>query len=219
METFMRRLAANILDTVGPGRRMVAIDGVDGSGKTSFAANLVHAITTRPVVLIHVDDFLNPSSIRHAKGRCSPEGFWKDTYDYDALRQRVLAPLGRNGDGWYVPVAHNGGAEGTASAMAREAPAEAVVVLEGMFLHRDELARHWDASVFLDVPFTETAARMAIRNGSNPDPEHSSMRRYVGGQRLYFEAARPWERTTYVVENSDFASPRVIRPGQVSALG
>lgn len=56
METFMRQLAAEILDTVGPGRRMVAIDGVDGSGKTTFAANLVHAITARPVVLVHVDD-------------------------------------------------------------------------------------------------------------------------------------------------------------------
>lgn len=93
-----------------------------------------------------------------------------------------------------------------------------MVVLEGMFLHRDELASHWDASVFLDVPFAETAARMAIRNGSNPDPEHPSMRRYVGGQRLYFEAARPWERATYVVENSVFAAPRVIGPASVSAL-
>ncbi|MGL3807234.1 uridine kinase [Paeniglutamicibacter sp. R2-26] len=218
METFMRQLAAEILGTVGPGRRMVAIDGVDGSGKTIFAANLVHAITVRPVVLVHVDDFLNPSSIRHAQGRCSPEGFWEDTYDYAALHDRVLAPLGRNGDGWYVPVSRGGESARAATAVARRAPADAVVVLEGMFLHRDELASHWDASVFLDVPFAETAARMAIRNGSNPDPEHPSMRRYVGGQRLYFEAARPWERATYVVENSDFAAPRVIGPASVSAL-
>lgn len=35
------------------------------------------------------------------------------------------------------------------------------------------------------------------------------MRRYVGGQRLYFDAARPWERATFVVDNSDPTSPKV----------
>lgn len=38
------------------------------------------------------------------------------------------------------------------------------------------------------------------------------MRRYVRGQRLYFEATRPWERATFVIDNSDFAAPKVIRP-------
>lgn len=98
------------------------------------------------------------------------------------------------------------------------APEDALVVVEGMFLHRDELVPYWDASVFLDVPFIETAARMAVRNGSSPDPEQPTMRRYVGGQRLYFEAARPWERATFVVENSDFTSPKVIRPETVSTV-
>jgi len=96
------------------------------------------------------------------------------------------------------------------------APSDALVVVEGMFLHRDELASYWDASVFLDVPFTETAARMAVRNGSNPDPEHPATRRYVGGQRLYSDAARPWDRATFVVDNSDFTSPKVIRPDMFS---
>lgn len=37
-----------------------------------------------------------------------------------------------------------------------------------MFLHRDELADRWDWSVCLDVPFTETARRMAARDGTHP---------------------------------------------------
>lgn len=50
-----------------------------------------------------------------------------------------------------------------------------------MFLHRDELATTWDESVFLDAAFTETAARMATRNGSKPDRDHLTMLRYGGG--------------------------------------
>ncbi|WP_211096766.1 uridine kinase [Arthrobacter echini] len=179
----------------------MAIDGVDGSGKTTFAAELAAGVQDRPVVVIHADNFLNPSSIRHARGRNSPEGFWKDTYDYAALMELVLDPLSSGGDGWYSPSCYHPVADRTVQAPKIHAPAAALVVVEGMFLHRDELIGHWDASVFLDVPFAETAARMAVRDGSNPDPEHPSMRRYMGGQRLYFDAARPWERATFVVDN------------------
>jgi Uridine kinase len=218
MEKFMRLLGNDILRTVGPGRRLLAVDGVDGSGKTFFAANLAAEIRDRPVFVIHVDDFLNPSSARHAKGRSSPEGFWQDTYNHAALHDQLLAPLGPHGDGWYSWASYDSETDRVEQVEPRQAPSDALVVVEGMFLHRDELAPIWDASVFLDVPFTETAMRMAARNGSNPDSEHPTMLRYVGGQRLYFEAARPWERATFVVDNSDFASPEIVRPGMVSAI-
>ncbi|MFQ4150399.1 hypothetical protein AAGW05_17225 [Arthrobacter sp. LAPM80] len=66
----MRSLARDKLSAVGAGRRVVAVDGRDGSGKTSFTANLVAWIQDRPVIIIHhVDNFLNPSHLRHAKGR------------------------------------------------------------------------------------------------------------------------------------------------------
>jgi uridine kinase len=88
--------------------------------------------------------------------------------------------------------------------------ADALVLIEGLFLHRNELVHLWDMSIFLDVPFTETARRMAHRDGSSPDPDHDSMRRYVGGQRIYFEQAKPWRRATIIVDNTDFEHPKVI---------
>ena len=83
-----------------------------------------------------------------------------------------------------------------------------VVIVEGMFLHRDELAGRWDLSVFLDVPFAETARRMAARDGSVPDPEHPSMRRYVEGQRRYLAGCDPRQRATLVVDNTEPRAPR-----------
>jgi len=218
MEKFMKTLADSILGNVGPGRRIVAIDGVDGSGKTTFAANLVAQINERPVITVHVDDFLNPASIRHFQGRTSPQGFWEDTYNYESLINDVLVPLGFKGDGWYSPASYDVQRDKFLLAEAVRAPSAALILVEGMFLHRDELVAYWDCSVFLDVPFAETAARMAIRNGSNADPEHPTMNRYVGGQRLYFEAAHPWERATYIVDNTDYSSPKVINADTASAV-
>ena len=61
----------------------------------------------------------------------------------------------------------------------------------------------------LDVPFAETARRMAERDGSNADPEHPSMRRYIDGQRRYLTTCDPRRRAMLVVDNSDPRGPRI----------
>ena len=82
--------------------------------------------------------------------------------------------------------------------------------MDGLFLHRAELAADWDFSIFLDVPFAVTAARMAVRDGSPSDPRHPDMHRYVGGQLLYFADTDPALQASVVVENSHPEHPRVI---------
>jgi len=91
------------------------------------------------------------------------------------------------------------------------------VLIEGMFVHRDGLAQVWNYSMFLDVPFEETARRMAKRDGSHPNPQPESMRRYVGGQQLYFAASRPWERASLVIDNRTPGRSNVIAAGESSA--
>ena len=209
----MQAIAQLVNDSVpGQRRAMVGVDGVDGSGKSTFAEALARRVKTRPVVLIHLDDFLNPASIRHRRGRTSPEGFWLDSYDYDAFEAYVLRPLRADGDGRYRTRSYDPATDTGVRPPLRQAPQDALVVVEGMFLHRDGVSEAWDFSVFLDVPFHETARRMAARDGSNPDPEHESMRRYVEGQRIYFATARPWQRASLVIENSDPDRPYVVAP-------
>lgn len=185
-----------------PGRTvLIAVDGVDGSGKTTFAARLAveYQRTGRPALLVHEDNFLNPRRVRYRLGRDSPDGFFRDTYDLAALTANVLDPLGRGGRR-ITPAVFDHRADAPVDAEPVDVPADGVVIVEGMFLHRDELAGRWDLSVFLDVPFAETARRMAVRDGSDPDPEHPSLHRYVEGQRIYL-SRRPHERATLVIAN------------------
>lgn len=183
---------------------MIAVDGVDGSGKTTFASRLAFAIESagRPAVIVHEDDFLAPREVRYRRGRESPEGYVRDSYDLAALLEHVLDPLRPGGDRRVRRRVFDHRTDSPAAAPVEEVPVDAVVIVEGMFLHRDELVTRWDWSVFLDVPFTETVRRMAQRDGSHPDPEHPSMRRYVAGQRIYLETCHPRERATVVLDNS-----------------
>ena len=61
---------------------------MDGAGKTTFADELAAELLRegRTVVRISVDGFHRPRDERYRRGRHSPEGFWADSYDYDALR-------------------------------------------------------------------------------------------------------------------------------------
>lgn len=213
----MELVAAELQQLLPPTRAIVAIDGPDGSGKSTFAERLGHHLGPRPVIIVHLDDFLNTAIVRHARGRFSPEGFWLDSYDYTAFCSSVLEPLDGNGDTWFRPACYDREADAFVVADPVLAPAHAVIMVEGLFLHREELAHRWTASVFLDVPFEETARRMAARDGTHADPLHSSMRRYVEGQRLYYAAARPWERASLVVDNSG-PEPRMISASEVSAV-
>lgn len=211
-------LAESIPAPTGPDCVRVAVDGVDGAGKTVLADELAAVLRARgrDVVRVSADDFHHVRAVRHRRGRDSPEGFWLDTYDYARLRSDVLDPLGPGGDRRYRPAAHDLESDAVLRPPRRLAPAGAVLVLDGLFLHRDGLFLHrdgpflhreglahgWDFSVWLDVPFEITVARMAARDGTHPDPAHPSMRRYVEGQRLYLAACDPASRADLVIDNA-----------------
>src|SRR5471030_1843176 len=125
-------IVARTLRAVAPQRRaLVAIDGVGASGKSTFATRLAQAVDTRPVVVLHVDDFFNPSRIRHAKGRYSPEGLWLDTYNDDALIAWALTPLAAGGDGLYRAAAFNRLVDQVVQPPQLHAPRNALVLVEG----------------------------------------------------------------------------------------
>ena len=79
---------------------LIAVDGVDGAGKTTFAARLAAAVEDagRPTVVVHEDDFLAPRATRYRLGKDSPEGFFADSYDLAALARDVLDPLAAGSD-------------------------------------------------------------------------------------------------------------------------
>ncbi|ACM31289.1 uridine kinase (plasmid) [Rhizobium rhizogenes K84] len=90
---FFIELASRIVALEG--RLIVAIDGVDGSGKTTFADELAPVLTQkgRPVVQASVDGFHNTKAIRYRLGRNDPEGFFLDSHNYQSLHRFLLGPF------------------------------------------------------------------------------------------------------------------------------
>ena len=119
----------------------------------------------------------------------------------------MLDPLGPGGDRRYRAASHGLVTDEPRDPPVLLAPAGAVLVLDGVFLHRDELAGCWALSVWLEVPFAVSVARMAVRDGTSPDPDDPSVARHVEGQRLYLAACAPAERADLVVDHADLDAP------------
>ncbi len=204
---------ADIADRITQHGARVGVDGPDGAGKTVFADELAAVLRarSRPVVRICLDDFHNVREIRYRRGRDSPEGFYRDSYNYDRFRADVLDPFAPGGSRTYRPAAHDLASDAVLTPAVQTAPPDAILLVDGLFLHRDELAPTWDLTVFLDVPFAETARRMAARDGTPPDPADPALHRYVQAQRLYFADCAPQERATFLIDNTAFDEPRVLR--------
>ncbi|MDF2581213.1 MAG: tmk 1 [Microbacterium sp.] len=214
--TLWRELRDRVRRRNAGGRVIVAVDGLDGAGKTVFADGLaeVFAETGDAVFRAGIDGFHRPRSERYLRGRHSPEGLYRDSFDYATFRRVLIDPF-RDG----AQTAGTTGFQLAAFDVVRDAPVEsqwvtapldAVLVVDGVFLHRPELRDLWDWSIWLDVPFDVSYARMALRDGSDPDPDAPSNARYRQGQEIYLREARPQEEASVIVDNTDLAHPRIV---------
>jgi uridine kinase len=192
--------------------RRVAVDGVDGAGKTHFADELGKELSDRgvPVIRASADGFLNPPRTRHRRGRDSPEGFYRDSFDYGRMCRLLLDPLSPRGNGEYIRAVYDVRREREVRLLPELAPDDAVLVFDGIFAHRDELIRYWDYSVWLEVPFEVAIPRGAGRGYGDPDPSSPKNRRYIDGQRLYIAEAHPKTRAKLVIDNTDLANPTLV---------
>ncbi len=196
----------------------VAIDGVDGAGKTHFADELGEVLRAsgRSVIRASVDGFHNPRSIRYRLGRDSPEGFFHDSYDYEQLKAALLDPLSPGGSGHYRTAVFDHRSDRPVSAPNGAAAPGAILLLDGIFLHRPELRTYWDYSIFLEVAFAVSIPRGAQRGEASPDPRAASNQRYVRGQELYLRTCEPTRFATVTINNDDLLAPYIVTPSTAS---
>jgi uridine kinase len=211
-ETLLGELRAELRQHHRRGRLLVAVDGRDGAGKTLFADALADVLREdgSTVFRASADDFHRPRAERYARGRASAEGHYRDSYDNDALLERLLRPFRAGAP--FVTAAHDLDQDRRIEAAADVAPADAVLLVDGLFLLRPELRDVWNWSVWLDVPLDVAFLRMAERDGSDPNPLATSNARYRDGFELYLKDGDPRGRASVIVDNTDSAHPvRVFR--------
>ena len=191
----------------------VAVDGITAAGKTTFAGELAAAIIGRQGVHLSTDDYHHQRERRRRQGRLSAGGYYEDAYDLDAFRDRVLVPLGPDGDRRYQPRYHDLDTDEFVDDPPVTALADDVMVVDGSFLQRPDLAPHWDAVVWLDTNFATALDRALARDehlfGGRDEVREAYELRYHAACRRYLREVRPIESAGVVVANDDLDRPEV----------
>ena len=191
----------------------VAVDGPPAAGKTTLADELADALRAqgRYVIRAGIESFLLPRAQRYRRGELSAEGNYHDSFELDALRRVLLDPLGPGGDRGFQRAVYDKQADSAVSEPMTEAPIDAVLIFEGVFLMRPELIDRWDLRILVFAAFEETLARARTRDlalyGTVGDVERRFRSRYRPSQQFYFDTVCPTDHADILVRNDDPQRP------------
>ena len=195
----------------------VAVDGCSAAGKTTLAdelAEVVRARTARLVQRVEIDYFKKAVSARTVFPPDSPDSYYLDSWDNDAIRNDLLIPLGPGGSRRYRTAVMDLPARTPIYGPAQVAPEDMILIADGCFLQRPELDAHWDLRIWVDIGFEEVLRRGVSRDqtwmNSAAGAETRYLTKYIPGERRYLDEMRPADRAELVVDNHDPAIPRLI---------
>jgi len=162
-------LCAAVLDQLDlnrAGRRLVALSGAPGSGKSTLSQPLAAALTARgiPAEVVPMDGFHLDNALLETRGLLARKGA-PESFDLGGFRRMCQAL--RDEDHVIYPLFDRRRDIAIAGA-AQVGPECRVAVIEGNYLLFDapgwrELAGLWDVSIRLEVPLAELEARLVRR--------------------------------------------------------
>jgi len=212
-QELVSKLADNILDLQLHHPIRVAISGITASGKTTLANELAEELRRRKkeVVRTSIDNFHHPRAIRYRQGKDSAIGYYEDAHDYQAFKDKLLIPLGENGNLQYQTISLDLEKDEYVNTEPQLAKDDTIFIIDGTFLLKKELIHLFDYKIFVQTDFDiariRGAKRETIAFGSYESAEEMFLNRYHAASGLYLKEHNPQENADIVVNNNDVGSP------------
>lgn len=172
---------------------LIGIDGCGASGKSTLAFKLKEACPN--VTIVHMDDFYFPSSkLINTHPKQKPIGA---DYDWKRILNQVLEPLSQNKEGIYQRYDW----ETDDLREWHTVPVGGIVVVEGVYSIRKELANKYDFKIWVDCPRETRLARGLIRDGEEARDMWEN--NWMISEDIYVEEERPFESADLIVYGSN----------------
>lgn len=171
---------------------ILAIDGRGGSGKSTLASRIQAECPGSAVV--HMDDFYLPSSNRFQLPP-SQKQIGAD-YDWERVFNQIMKPLINGREARYQRYDW----ETDTLAEWHDVPAEGLVIIEGTYSIRKELAGYHDFTIWVECPCDQRLKRGLERDGEETRQMWED--NWMVHEDLYVGAQRPQERADLVVDGT-----------------
>ncbi|MGW5953911.1 hypothetical protein [Bacillus mycoides] len=216
---YMKEIADHILTLKLTHPIRVGVNGITASGKTTFANELAEEMKNRGVQVTRasIDDFHNPRVIRYAQGKESARGYYEDAHDYTSFKERLLKPLGPNGNLQYETISHNLITDIPVHNTPLVALPNMVLIVDGTFLLKKEIEYLFDYKIFIDTDFEIARKRGVEREteafGSYEEAEKMFINRYHAACKMYIDEHNAKECANVIFQNSNFDDSVVVFKG------
>ena len=214
LDNILNFVALNILDIKSPTPLIIGIDGKDASGKTTFADNLSSALqtlTNRKIIRISLDNFFQPRAIRSQKTD-QARGCYEDTFDTKGIIENIFNTLDQSYE--YTTKIFDYKTDSPVEIKLFQAGPDAILIIDGVFLHRPEFHGRWDYTVLLEVADEVAIERGAVRDsgriGGLDLARQKYISRYIASQKIYYTECSPEKKSNLIIDNTDFRNPLVI---------
>lgn len=169
---------------------LIGVDGCGGSGKSTFTKQITK-LSSR-ITTIHMDDFYLSSNSR-IKGTAEEKPIGAD-FDWQRLRKQVLVPLSNNEEGNYQRY------DWCSDSLSewRRVFSGGIVIIEGVYSTRKELADFYDFKILVDCP-----RELRLKRGIERDGEAARdiwEKIWMVAEDKYMNEHRPSERADLVVD-------------------
>jgi uridine kinase len=202
------------IDHRKPGDRpfVVGVTGIDSSGKTVFTGALADYLIARgrKVQLINLDDFHNPREIRYT-GDNQADNYYHRSFNIQTIIRNLLIPIYQKGEHSVTLKLLDLSTDRYEITKKFSFDRDTIVLFEGVFLFRQELAPYTDLKVFLDIPFSESKRRAVVRDPAAVLKKYDT--KYLPAQARYLQEYPPVNTADMIIDNSNWEYPRIKYPG------
>lgn len=209
-------VVASRIEAIGTRRVRVAIDGRTAAGKTTLGHELARILADqgRVVLRASLDDFKRPWSERHLYDRTTGEGYYRNAYDFQAMKALLLEPAAPTGSGQVALCSIDPITQIDHSDDRVAMPEDGILIVDSVFAFRPELNDNWDLRIWVDID-----AELSVRRGTQRDAPRDGAEtaealhrdRYGGAEAIYITEVDPLALADIVIDNSDFDEPRLVR--------
>jgi uridine kinase len=127
---------------------IIAIDGLGGAGKTTFVNELKNRL--KNILVIHIDDHIVERSKRYDTGHEQWYEYYQLQWDTVYLEEQLYKRIHQNDEHLYLPFYNKN--QDTCTNKTIHLSPDHIVLIEGVFLLREEWKHYYDFIIFLDCP-------------------------------------------------------------------
>ena len=183
---------------------IIGIDGLGGAGKSTISEKLCKHLKDEKysVTLLHIDDFIHPRAVRYNDNYAEWECYYNLQWRYDYLLNKVIVPLKSNSD-FITEIELYDKDNDTYFLNKINVPVGSIVIIEGVFLQRNELKDVFDYMIYIDIPEEIRLDRVLERDGYIGNKEQIKAKydnRYFPAEHHYTAVCSPAENADYIIK-------------------